>query len=69
MACDVSRLWFVDSDEFTFDLYSNSSHNIEHPRWEEGDYSSIYGVHTVPGQKYSITTETAIQIVLKWVYS
>ena len=25
--------------------------------------------YTVPGQKYSTTTETAIQIVLKWVYS
>ena len=26
-------------------------------------------IYTVPGQKYSTTTETSIQIVLKWVYS
>ena len=26
-------------------------------------------IYTVPGQKYSTTIETAIQIVLKWVYS
>ena len=31
-------------------------------------YIYIY-IYTVPGQKYSTTTETAIQIVLKWVYS
>ena len=30
-------------------------------------YVYIYILYTVPGHKYSTTTETSIQIVLKWI--
>ena len=48
---------------------ASGGHKVSASRAAQASEARLYiYIYTVPGQKYSTTTKTSIQIVLKWVY-